>query len=120
MAAVTDTNDSIQCQTCKNFWHGRCIQPKLKTDLLKRFSWDCSYCKVCKECESSRDEANMIICEMCDQAVHLTCLEPKLEAVPAHSWYCEDCITCKHCNAQLSPITALSEGNWHQDGERLC
>ena len=62
----------------------------------------------------------MIICEMCDQAVHLTCCEPKLVAVPAHSWYCEDCITCKHCTAQLSPVTALAEGNWHQDGERLC
>ena len=120
VAAVTENNDTLQCQTCKNYWHGKCIEPKLKSDLIKRFSWDCSSCKVCKECETAEDEAKMIICEMCDQSVHIHCLTPKMESVPSHAWFCDDCIKCKHCTERLRSIRTLADGFWHQDGERLC
>lgn len=48
----------------------------------------------------------MILCEMCDQAVHIHCLKPKLSQVPKESWYCNSCVKCLMCNKKLQPVLA--------------
>jgi len=45
-------------------------------------------CSVCRE--MGRD-AEMLLCDRCDQGFHLDCLVPPLSAVPKGRWYCPGC-----------------------------
>lgn len=56
----------------------------------------------------------IIICEMCDVAVHIHCLDPPLQKVPSTSWYCSDCIECLSCNKKLSPVTKYDQAKWNE------
>lgn len=62
----------------------------------------------------------MIICEMCDQSVHIHCLKPKLTAVPRESWFCHSCIKCTLCKKKLPPVlSAKNDAKWLGQ-ERVC
>ena len=61
----------------------------------------------------------MIICEMCDQSLHIYCLKPKLTQVPKDSWYCDNCIKCAICKKKTQPVKSLTEGKW-VGVQRVC
>jgi len=46
--------------------------------------WETVECPVCN---SGDREESMIICDKCDQGVHMYCLVPELLAVPQGDWY---------------------------------
>lgn len=46
---------------------------------------------VCCMCHSSRNPLHFIMCEMCDNAFHLSCLTPPLRRIPARNWFCPPC-----------------------------
>merc|ERR1711871_934022 len=46
---------------------------------------------VCPVCGSSDDEPNLLLCDECDQAYHIYCLDPPLSQAPKEDWYCRSC-----------------------------
>ena len=47
----------------------------------------------CTLCHSGEEElgTDMLLCDGCDRAFHLHCLDPPLQAVPAGDWLCAQC-----------------------------
>jgi PHD-finger len=48
---------------------------------------------ACGACGSTRPANTMLLCDGCDAALHTTCLDPPLEAVPEGDWLCPHCVT---------------------------
>jgi RNase H-like domain found in reverse transcriptase/Reverse transcriptase (RNA-dependent DNA polymerase)/Integrase zinc binding domain/PHD-finger len=47
---------------------------------------------ACCICQSPDNEADMLLCDGCNQGYHIYCLKPALPAVPSEAiWICEDC-----------------------------
>lgn len=46
----------------------------------------------CERCGKSDDQANIIVCDSCDQGFHLNCAEPPLAAMPEFEWNCSKCL----------------------------
>uniref|UniRef100_A0A3P9KVG7 Autoimmune regulator n=1 Tax=Oryzias latipes TaxID=8090 RepID=A0A3P9KVG7_ORYLA len=61
------------------------------------------------ECAVCKDGGELICCDGCPRAFHLTCLNPPLISIPSGSWQCERCrgFTVKSEKALL-PLEALS------------
>jgi hypothetical protein len=72
---------------------------------------DC--CAVC------HDGGDLIICEECESAFHLSCLNPPLAEVPECDWYCDEC----NYNQMVKVRTLLFNGTTFQDawkqGEKI-
>lgn len=45
----------------------------------------------CEICGQSNNEDRLLLCDGCDLAFHLYCLDPPLDHVPDGSWYCSGC-----------------------------
>ncbi|XP_077367894.1 autoimmune regulator [Festucalex cinctus] len=43
------------------------------------------------ECAACKDGGELICCDGCPRAFHLTCLDPPLASIPSGSWRCKDC-----------------------------
>ncbi|XP_062593706.1 E3 ubiquitin-protein ligase UHRF1-like [Saccostrea cucullata] len=63
---------------------------------------DCDFCKdnpkrkckhcACSVCGGKHDPDKQILCDECDQAYHLQCLDPPLDKLPEEDeWYCPSC-----------------------------
>ncbi|KAK8768980.1 hypothetical protein V5799_014555 [Amblyomma americanum] len=67
----------------------------------------CRHCSCCR-CGSKKDPDRQLLCDECDRAFHLACLDPPLEALPEEEhWFCPD---CKHDPSEVvQPGEALKE-----------
>lgn len=46
----------------------------------------------CKVCAGKEEEHNLLLCDECDSAYHLGCLNPPLTKIPDEDyWYCPEC-----------------------------
>ncbi|XP_057713566.1 autoimmune regulator [Corythoichthys intestinalis] len=43
------------------------------------------------ECAACKDGGELICCDECPRAFHLSCLDPPLASIPSGSWQCEGC-----------------------------
>ena len=50
---------------------------------------------MCLVCKLDQDEDKTLLCDGCDGAYHLYCLDPPLKKLPAGDWYCSFCITAR-------------------------
>ncbi|PIN17042.1 Histone acetyltransferase [Handroanthus impetiginosus] len=50
-------------------------------------------CKVCKHVDST---LNMLICDNCEDAFHISCYTPPLKILPVGEWLCSSCLKKKH------------------------
>ncbi|KAJ2894404.1 hypothetical protein IWW38_002590, partial [Coemansia aciculifera] len=46
----------------------------------------------CEFCKSSENEDEMLLCDGCNRGFHMSCLRPRLTAIPTNDWYCDGCI----------------------------
>lgn len=67
----------------------------------------CRHCACCR-CGRKEDPDRQLLCDECDRAFHLACLEPPLEELPQEDdWFCPD---CKHDPTEVvQPGEALKE-----------
>ncbi|ORZ25529.1 JmjC domain, hydroxylase-domain-containing protein, partial [Absidia repens] len=49
--------------------------------------------ELCEICREEGNDDNLVVCDDCDRAYHIFCVEPPLATVPSHEWYCIDCLT---------------------------
>merc|ERR1712042_117577 len=47
---------------------------------------------TCEFCEENDREDQLLLCDGCDAAFHLDCLENPLDQVPEGDWYCDSCL----------------------------
>ncbi|KAM9307770.1 E3 ubiquitin-protein ligase UHRF1-like [Gastrophryne carolinensis] len=50
----------------------------------------CRMC-ACHVCGGKQDPDKQLLCDECDMAFHLYCLDPPLAAPPDEDWYCPEC-----------------------------
>ncbi|KAL8436834.1 hypothetical protein ACSSS7_001419 [Eimeria intestinalis] len=75
--------------------------------MVTRFPWQCADCKICESCFSNENEERMLICDACDRAFHMECLDPPVDEVPDGDWFCKGCGYCSCCGRQLTEEEAL-------------
>lgn len=52
---------------------------------------ECRECG-CRVCAGKEDEHNLLLCDECNSAYHLSCLNPPLTSIPEEDyWYCPEC-----------------------------
>ncbi|KAF9613322.1 hypothetical protein IFM89_006832 [Coptis chinensis] len=52
--------------------------------------------QLCKSCGQSENPVNMLICDNCEGAFHVSCCNPKIKKIPIQEWYCHPCLRKKH------------------------
>uniref|UniRef100_A0A6V7TRY4 [histone H3]-trimethyl-L-lysine(4) demethylase n=1 Tax=Meloidogyne enterolobii TaxID=390850 RepID=A0A6V7TRY4_MELEN len=48
---------------------------------------------ICAKCGHGDDEARLLLCETCDNSLHIYCANPPLMEVPKGEWRCHTCVT---------------------------
>ncbi|KAK2971633.1 hypothetical protein RJ640_003453 [Escallonia rubra] len=56
-----------------------------------RLSSDSSSLRPCKLCDKSETTLNMLICDQCEDAFHVSCCKPSIKSVPLDEWFCLPC-----------------------------
>ncbi|PXF47316.1 hypothetical protein BWQ96_02929 [Gracilariopsis chorda] len=47
----------------------------------------------CRICVATKRGEQLLLCDGCDRAFHMTCLHPPLKDVPKGDWHCPDCVS---------------------------
>lgn len=50
----------------------------------------------CTVCGDRDDAESMLLCDMCDGAYHIFCLEPPLRSIPQGEWFCAECAAVRN------------------------
>ncbi|KAK3914146.1 PHD finger protein 10 [Frankliniella fusca] len=89
----------IHCASCDKSGHLSCLD--LTVDMMphiRKYSWHCTDCKLCAQCNDTADEDKMLFCDMCDRGYHIYCVG--LRKVPEGRWHCQECALCASCGAR--------------------
>lgn len=46
----------------------------------------------CVVCNRNNAPTSTLLCDNCDDAFHMKCLDPPMESVPSGKWYCDKCL----------------------------
>ncbi|KAF3452739.1 hypothetical protein FNV43_RR03172 [Rhamnella rubrinervis] len=49
-------------------------------------------CRSCKICGHSETTIDMLICDHCEEAFHLSCCNPRVKQIPIGEWFCHSCL----------------------------
>lgn len=89
----------VHCASCGKSGHPSCLD--LTPDMIphiRKYSWHCTDCKLCAQCNDTADEDKMLFCDMCDRGYHIYCVG--LRKVPEGRWHCQECALCASCGAR--------------------
>jgi hypothetical protein len=86
----------------------------LESNRVVRTGWRCPDCKICQTCRQSGDDAEMIMCNVCDKGYHTFCL--RNQSIPKDGWSCSSCLslTNKKSICSLCQNEILSKQNIRQ------
>ncbi|GMR43572.1 hypothetical protein PMAYCL1PPCAC_13767, partial [Pristionchus mayeri] len=100
----------VACSGCAHSFHTYCVglHEKMNTTIKDR-GWRCLDCTICEGCGTNTDESKLIMCEECDVAYHMYCLNPPLERAPPGPWRCQWCAKCKRCNMRVANSGELTK-----------
>jgi hypothetical protein len=102
-----------ECTGCSYEVHSGCLDLDLKLTkvVAKRTDWFCNDCKYCHQCGEKGHASSMLLCDLCDNGLHLKCALPKLTKMPKGEVRCNDCqpsrksaITKKFAGARYKPM----------------
>lgn len=72
---------------------GGCIPSPCPSEILS--SCDDSPSQSCKICGQLDKPLKMLICDLCEEAFHLSCCNPRVKKLPVDEWYCQPCFRKK-------------------------
>ncbi|KAG2580940.1 PHD finger protein EHD3-like isoform X2 [Panicum virgatum] len=74
------------------FYHVLCLkQSQIASEKQKnRSCWYCPSC-LCRGCFKAKDDEWTVLCDGCDDAYHIYCMNPPRNTIPKGSWYCTSC-----------------------------
>lgn len=64
-----------------------CMLPNVNPGVHPRL-WVPRASLSCRVCNLPSDEDQMVLCDTCNDAYHVWCMDPPLESVPLHAWHC--------------------------------
>ncbi|XP_026660441.2 uncharacterized protein LOC103707060 isoform X2 [Phoenix dactylifera] len=56
---------------------------------------DDKFSQTCKICGLLENPKKMLICDLCEQAYHLSCCNTRVKKLPVDEWYCQPCFRKK-------------------------
>ncbi|OAD54927.1 E3 ubiquitin-protein ligase UHRF1 [Eufriesea mexicana] len=66
----------------------------------------------CRVCAGKEDEHNLLLCDECNSAYHLGCLNPPLSSIPEEDyWYCPECDKLKQTKKKTNE-NSNSKRDW--------
>ncbi|KAK9715806.1 hypothetical protein RND81_06G190800 [Saponaria officinalis] len=54
------------------------------------------FSRSCHVCGLTESALEMLICDECDKAFHLSCFNPSIKKIPIDDWHCQSCAKKKH------------------------
>jgi len=79
----------------------------LEANRVVRTGWRCPDCKICQTCRQSGDDAEMIMCNVCDKGYHTFCL--RNQSIPKDGWSCSSCLSLTKKNSSSKTICSLCQ-----------
>ncbi|CAG5121191.1 unnamed protein product, partial [Candidula unifasciata] len=71
----------------------------------------------CKICRKKCNDAQLLLCDECNQAFHMYCLRPALTKLPSGDWFCP---ACKPRKPELRSLDSDSEAGEEEEKEDVC
>lgn len=74
------------------YYHTACLK-KSRIDISMQENSTCWFCPscLCRVCRHNKDDPLLVLCDGCDEAYHIYCMDPPCDSVPVGKWYCGKC-----------------------------
>lgn len=101
------------------FYHVLCLKES-QIAIQKQKNRACWYCPscLCRGCFKAKDDEWTVLCDGCDDAYHIYCMNPPRIDIPKGSWYCTSCSARRSMDAMQKYEKSVLETVMHVPGAK--